>query len=308
MTTDLLTLAAAVPLAAMGGDAFLRGVLGVSAWLRLPKMLVATTLAAFATSSPELTVSSMAALAGRPGIGLGDALGSNVVNVGLIFGLALLFGPVRARLSDVKRELALALAVPVLTMALVIDGFVSRAEGLLLLILFTVWLHRVALQALAQRRAIAAEPLPRGQPLRAVLLGVAGLACMVLAGRLFVTGASGIATVLGVHPYVIGATVVALGTSLPELMTTLLARWRGHDDVGLGTLLGSNLFNGLAIVGVAATIHPITIPPLEVATALGFGAATVLLTVPRNEVIPRGRGLVLLAVYGSFVVATLTLS
>jgi len=113
------------------------------------------------------------------------------------------------------------------------------------------------------------------------------------------------AQALGIHAYVIGATVVAIGTSLPELVTTLLARWRGHDDIGLGTLLGSNLFNGLAIVGVTASIHPITVPVSEVAAVLGFGVLTVLLVLPAAGFISRRRGGVLLLVYAVYVVATL---
>jgi len=305
INTDILALLAAIPLAAAGGDAFLKGVLGISVWLRLPNMLVATTLAAFATSSPELTVSSLAAWAGKPEIGLGDALGSNVVNIGLVLGLALLFGSLSARFGEIKGNFLLALAVPVLTLFLARDGTLSRGEGGLLLTLFTVWIFMQARQALAHRRTTA-DQAATGSPLRAWLYAAVGLVCLVLAGQLFVTGASGIALALGVHAYVIGATVVAIGTSLPELVTTLLARWRGHDDVGLGTLLGSNLFNGLAIVGVAAAIHPIQAPVDEITAALGFGALTVLLILPRAGVIQRWRGGVLLLAYAAFVTATLT--
>lgn len=304
-TTDLLALLAAIPLAALGGEAFLKGVLGLSAWLRLPKLLVATTLAAFATSSPELTVSTLAALAGQPEIGLGDALGSNVVNIGLILGLVLLFGSLSARFADIRRDFLLALAVPMLALILALDGALSRGDGALLLVLFTFWMVMVTRQALAHRRASVEDAASSVSPLRAWLFAAAGLACLILAGRLFVTGASGIAVALGVHAYVIGALVVAIGTSLPELVTTLLARWRGHDDVGLGTLLGSNLFNGLAIVGVAAAIHPIQAPFNEVAVALVFGVFSILLILPRAGVIARWRGLALLAAYATFVTATL---
>lgn len=309
-TSDLLALLAAIPLAALGGEAFLRGVIGVSDWLRLPKLLVATTLAAFATSSPELTVSSMAALAGKPEIGLGDALGSNVVNIGLILGLALLFGPLAANLADIRRDFALALAVPVLTLVLALDGGLSRLDGTVLLALFTLWLTLAARQAMRHRRATmeaveAAGTESGGHPARAWLYALVGLGSLILAGRLFVDGASGIAGALGVHPYVIGAIVVAIGTSLPELMTTLLARFRGHHDIGLGTLLGSNLFNGLSIVGVAAFIHPISAPFDEVAVALGFGVLTVLMILPRRDSISRWRAPLLLAAYAAFVTVTL---
>lgn len=307
-TPDLIALLAAIPLAALGGEAFLKGVLGMAGWLRLPKFLVATTLAAFATSSPELTVSTMAALAGKPEIGLGDALGSNVVNIGLILGLALLFGALTVRLAEIKRDVALALGVPVLSIILALDGSVSRTDGALLLALFALWLTLVVRQAILHRRHVLEDAATPVRPARVWLFLIVGLASLILAGRLFVTGASGIAVTLGVNAYVIGALVVAIGTSLPELVTMLLARWRGHDDVGLGTLLGSNLFNGLAIVGVAAAIHPIQVPTGEVAVALGFGVLTVLLILPRAGILSRQRGLVLLAAYAAYVIATLSIS
>src|SRR3990167_3014167 len=239
--TDLLFLFAALPAAAVGGALFLQGVLGVAAWLRLPNLLVATTLAAFATSSPELAVSTLAALSGKPGIGLGDALGSNVVNLGLILGLALLFRPLSACLAECKRDFVFALSVPVCILLLVLDGELSRVDGVLLLALFTLWLSMVIRQAMVHRRDAAPDRVLAMRPGRGCLLVLAGFVALVLAGRLFVLGASGIALTMGVSPYLIGATVVAVGTSLPELVTVLLSRLRGHDEVGLGTLLGSNL-------------------------------------------------------------------
>lgn len=301
--SDLLAVLGAVALAAVGGELFLKGVLGAAAALRVPKLLVATTLAAFATSSPELTVSTVAALAGKPEIGLGDALGSNVVNIALIFGLALLFWPIRVERRELGRDFALALGVPLLTLWFVRDGLVSRGEGVVLLLIFTFWIGLMIRAGLALREP--AENSPGGNPWRAFALGTAGLAALVIAGRLFVTGATGIATAFGVDAYVIGATVVAVGTSLPELVTVLLSRLRGHDDIGVGTLLGSNLFNGLAIVGVAASIHPIAAPPAEVAVALGMGLLALFLLIPgRAALIGRGRGVLLLAAYILFILAT----
>ncbi|SOD41512.1 calcium/sodium antiporter [Nitrosovibrio sp. Nv4] len=306
-TTDLLALLAAIPLAALGGEFFLKGVLGVASLWRLPKLLVATSLAAFATSSPELTVSTMAAIAGRPEIGLGDALGSNVVNIALILGLALLFGTLPAHLNELRRDFIFALAVPILLLVLAADGTLSRIEGAFLLMLFAFWLVLIAKQATKHRRdTTKADTESPGKPTHAWLFLLVGLTCLLLAGHLFVTGASGIAAALGMHNYVIGATVVAIGTSLPELVTTLLSRWRGHANLGLGILLGSNLFNGLAIVGIAAVIHPIQAPPREVSVALVVGVLSVLLILPRNGVISRQRGFCLLAAYMAYVVATLT--
>lgn len=304
--TDLLAVLAAIPVAALGGATFLKGVLGVAEWLRLPKMLVATTFAAFATSSPEMAVSSMAAASGKPGIGLGDALGSNVVNLGLILGIALFFGPLAASFHEFKRDFVVALVVPALTLLLALDGELSRADGLLLIALFALWMALVVRQAITHRRtAPITTDVPAGATNSGLLLLV-GLAALIAAGRLFVTGASGIASAMGVHPYVIGATLVAIGTSLPELVTVVLSRLRGHDDVGLGTLLGSNLFNGLAVVGTAATIQPIRAPLGELAVAATFGMVAVLLALPRGSMISRMRGLTLLAAYVSFAFMTAT--
>lgn len=304
--TDLALILAAVLLAAIGGEAFLKSILGAALHLRVPKMVVATTLSAFATSSPELTVSTVAALAGQPEIGLGDSLGSNVVNVALILGLALLYGAFRTRAQDFGRDFYLALAVPVLTFIFIFDGLIERAEALTLLAIFTAWLLWTVRNALRQRAVkmdIEATELSAGKSL---LLGVLGLGALILAGRLFVSAASGIAAALAVDAYIIGVVLVAVGTSLPEMVTVILARLHGHDDVGIGTLIGSNIFNGLAIVGLAGTIHPIAVPLTEVALTLGCGIAALLFLLPdRNGLIPRGRAFLLLALYCGFVWATL---
>jgi cation:H+ antiporter len=305
--TDPALILGAVLLAAAGGEAFLKSILGAARHLRVPKVVVATTVAAFATSSPELTVSTVAALAGQPEIGLGDALGSNVVNIALIFGLALLYGGVQTSRQDFGRDFYFALAVPALSFFLIFDGRIERAEALLLLAVFLAWLVwtvRSALRLRAVAVAVEATELSAGKSL---LLGVLGLGALIAAGRLFVSGATGIAAAFAVDTYVIGAIVVAIGTSLPELVTVILSRLRGHDDVGVGTLLGSNLFNGLAIVGVAGTIHPIAVPMTEVALTLAGGIVALLLLLPnRSGLIVRGRGFLLLMLYVGFVWATLT--
>lgn len=305
---DLWAVLGAVALAAVGGELFLKGVLGAAQGLRLPNFLVATTLAAFATSSPELTVSSMAALSGAPEIGLGDALGSNVVNIALIFGLALLFGPIRVSRDELGQDFGLALLVPLLTLILSVDGEISRMDGAILLLIFSGWMLATVRAGLVARAKVSSQP-GGVSLLRSAFYGLGGLLALIAAGRLFVDGASGIASAFGIDAYVVGVTIVAIGTSLPELVTVLLARWRGHDDIGVGTLLGSNLFNGLAIVGVAASIHPIQAPFAEIALTIVFGVASVLLILPgRNRIIPRGRGIAMLASYAAFVALTLLFS
>ena len=304
--TDLTLIIGAVLLAALGGEAFLKSILGAAVHLRVPKMVVATTLAAFATSAPELTVSSVAALAGQPEIGLGDALGSNVVNIALIFGLSLFFGGVQTTRTNFGRNFYMALAAPVLTFFLALDGRIVRGEALLLLAIFLAWLTWTVRSTLRQRNAAVTIEASELSPGKSLILGVLGLGALIAAGRLFVSGASGIAAAFSVDTYVIGVLLVAIGTSLPELVTVILSRLRGHDDVGVGTLIGSNLFNGLAIVGVAGTIHPISVPLAEVALTLACGIVALLLLLPnRAGLITRGRGYWLLLLYASFVWATL---
>jgi cation:H+ antiporter len=305
--TDLAFILGAILLAAAGGEAFLRSILGAALHLRVPKMVVATTVAAVATSSPELTVSSVAALAGQPEIGLGDALGSNVVNIALIFGLALLYGPVQTTRASFGRDFYLALGVPVLTLLFILNGRIERGEALALMAFFVVWLAWTIRSALRRRDEAVGVEGAEMSPGRSLGLGILGLGALVAAGRLFVTGATGIAASFSVDTYVIGAVLVAIGTSLPELVTVILARLRGHDDVGVGTLIGSNLFNGLAIVGVAGTIHPIAAPRNEVAMTLICGVVALLLLLPnRSDRIMRGRGVLLLLLYAGFVWATLS--
>ena len=304
---DLAALAGAVVLAGLGGEAFLKSILGVAMHLRLPKAVVATTLAAFATSSPELTVSTIASLAGEPAIGLGDALGSNVVNIALIFGLALLFGGIQTRREEFGRDFYLALAVPLITLLLAADGRLSFGDGAILVLLFSVWLLRTLQITLQQRPAAGDAPEGTSTPFwRTVFLGITGLAALIAAGRLFVLGATGIAASFAVDTFVIGVVLVAIGTSLPELVTVLLSRLRGHDDVGVGTLIGSNLFNGLAIVGVASSIQDINLNPEEVGLTLAVGVLALLLLIPLGDgQIPRQRAFALLILYALFTWATL---
>lgn len=242
------------------------------------------------------------ALAGQPLIALGDALGSNVVNVALILAVTLLIVPITVPRDAVKRDFPAALVIPVLTAALLFDGALSRIDGLLLLLLFSGWLIAVTLEARRQGSA-ASQVLGEQNLMRALLAGGTGLALLVLAGRLIVSGATGIASAHGFDAFLIGATLVALGTSVPEFATAVISALKGHEEVGLGTILGSNVFNGLLIVGVASTISPIEINASEVAPALVVGVVSLALTYPPpSGLIGRWRGLMLLSIYAAYIV------
>lgn len=300
---DYLALIAGVLFAGIGGELFVRGAVSLARWARVSPGIVGATVAAFATSSPEFTVSVTAAVSGAPQIALGDALGSNVVNVALILGSALMISEFRAPRDILKRDFPAALSIPVATGVLLFDGLLSRTDGLVLLSLFVLWFVAVVIEARRQRSAQhELVGRPRGWP--AAVLCVIGIVLLVSAGRLIVIGATGIAASFGIDQFVIGATIVALGTSVPEIATTVIAKVRGHDEVGLGTILGSNIFNGLFIVGVASSISPISVAPREIAVVLVCGLLAVAFLFPaRSGLIERRRGVLLLVLYGIYVVA-----
>jgi cation:H+ antiporter len=301
---DWLWLLLGLACAFVGGELFVKGAVGMARRLRVPAGIIGTTVAAFATSSPELSVGVAAALRDSPALALGDSLGSNVVNVGLILGIALIMGAIRAPRRSVKRDFPMALFVPLATVVLVLDGQITRFEAALLLALFAGWLTVMIIKARDERLDGDLEPKPGTAAVLA--LSALGLGFLVLAGYLVVMGAKGIGAALGLNEFVVGATIVAVGTSTPELATVVVSKLRGHDEVGLGTVLGSNIFNGLFIVGVAAMIHPIPVQLTAVAIGLGFGFALVLAAFPpKSGVIGRWRGALLLGMYAVYLVAIL---
>lgn len=268
MLDDLPTLLLGLACAGAGGELFVRGAVGIAASARVPPGIVGATVAAFATSSPEPAVAITSGLSDRSELALGDAFGSNVVNVGLVLGLAPLVGSMRVAGDVVRRDMAAALAIPIATAALVYDGRLSRLDAVLLLVLFACWLAASVDEARRERSA-AGEVFGEHAPARAAVSGLVGLVLLIAAGRLIVSGATSIGTDLGLDEFVVGAVLVAVGTSMPELATTVVARLRGHDEVGLGTILGSNVFNGGLIVPVAALLSPIR---------MAWAGATLLLT------------------------------
>lgn len=302
---DYFALLLGVICAGIGGELFVKGTVGIASMARISPGIIGATIAAFATSSPELSVSISSALAGKPQIALGDALGSNVVNVGLILGLALVISGIQSPRDCVKRDLPVALLIPIITGVFFLDGVLSRADGLLMLGMFAAWLVAAALEARRQRNA-ADTILGAHSKWLVAIFCLTGLALLVAAGNLIVHGAREIAVSFGISEFVIGATIVAVGTSVPELATTIIAKIRGHEEVGLGTVLGSNIFNGLFIVAIAAVIHPIAVPLQDIAATLVFGAlALTFVYPPRSGFIERRRGILLLVLYVGYVVTVL---
>lgn len=294
-----------VACAAVGGELFVRGAVGLARWARISAGIVAATVVAFATSSPELTVSVTSALAGSPNIALGDALGSNVVNITLILGIAVAFSRTETSPSAIRRDYPVALLGPVLLAVLAADGELSRIDGLVLLTVFVGWILAVVAAVQKQRRETEeATGAPRHGLI--VVQSVAGLALLILAGRFIVDGAREIAVAFGLDEFIVGATVVAIGTGAPELATTIIAKVRGYDDVSLGTILGSNIFNGFLVIGIAALIAPFAVNLSRVGAALLFGAIAVAAIAPgRSAVLKRRRGVLLLSSYAVYLAVVL---
>ncbi len=283
-------------LAGVGGEFFVRGLVTLAVWWRVPPGIVGATVGAFATSAPEMSVAVNTAVAGRPEIALGDVLGSNVVNIGLILGIALLFGAVLVDGGTLAREYPAAAAAPLVVGLLALDGTLGRIDGLVLLVVFAAWLSQSVIAA-RRIRALTPPALPeRSRTSVVVNLGL-GLALLVAAGRVILTGAVGFSEALGWDGFVVGAVLVALGTSAPELATVLIARVRGHDAVAVGTLLGSNIFNTLLIVGTAAVIHPVTVDSFQTDVGVLASAVLVLLIIPVSGRLTRWRSLPLLGSY-----------
>ncbi|MCC7019126.1 MAG: calcium/sodium antiporter [Ardenticatenales bacterium] len=299
---DWLILGLGVAAAGIGGELFVRGSVGIAAWWRVPAGIIGLTIAAFATSSPELAVSVIATLNGDASVALGNALGSNVVNIGLVLGIAAYLAPIAVPADIVRRDFPLALLAPIVTAALALDGRLSRLDGVVLLAMFAAWLYTAVAIALRHRADATQAVLGERRHGRALAEAAGGLAILFLAGRWIVAGAGGIAASFGLHPFVVGATIVAAGTSVPELATVLIARWRKHDEVGLGTVLGSNLFNGLFIIGLTILIRPVDVRLAEIGSSVIFGALLVGLVRPgRGGALDRRRGALLLVLYAAYV-------
>lgn len=305
MIMDFVYLGVGIALAIAGGEVFVRGIVALASWARVPAGIIAATVAAFATSAPELSVSVLAALDGQPELATGNALGSNVVNIGLVMGPVLLIGLLRVNRDDLKRDLPMTLLAPLVTWLLILDGNISRSDGVVLLALFFVWLGFATWQAWKARQAADLPDVPQKRAL-AVLFVLLGLAILIVSGQTIVLGAQGIGPALGLEPFVIGATLVAFGTSAPEMATAIISRLRGHHDVGIGTILGSNIFNGLWIVGIAVLIAPVEQVGPAVLLSLVFAVVLTLLLIPgRSLTLGRPRGVVLIAIYALYVVITI---
>ncbi len=250
-----------------GADRFVHGAAAGARNLGVAPLMIGLTVVAFATSAPEILVSVVAALRGEPGLAFGNAIGSNIVNIGLVLGCTALLRPIQLRSATLRREMPALLAVSLLTVSLFLDNFLSRVDGFVMLtglVIVMIWLARLGM------RSTAGDPLvddfeaeiPKGVSMKmAILWLLIGLGTLLVGAELLVDGAIDIAVALGVSEVVIGITLVALGTSLPELAVSLVSVMKNEHGLAIGNIVGSNIFNLLAVIGVAAAIQPATLAP-----------------------------------------------
>jgi cation:H+ antiporter len=288
---------------------FVSGAAALSSRLGVPPLVVGMVVVGFGTSAPEIVVSILAAVQGNPGLAFGNAYGSNITNIALILGVTALISPIVVASQVVRKELPILLGVTALAVVQMWDLELSRADAWVLMLVFggvMVWTVWLALKVPDERmsdeisKELAAHTMSLG---RSILCLVAGLVLLVVSSRALVYGAVEIAHSLGVSDLVIGLTVVAVGTSLPELASSVVAARRGEHDLAVGNVIGSNLFNTLVVVGIAGVIQPIEAEPLLLSRdLLVMSVLTVMLLVmslgiKRQGRINRVEGLTLLVAY-----------
>lgn len=267
MVSAVLAVTFGLTLLVWGADRFIEGAASTARHFRMPPLLIGMVIVGFGTSAPEMVVSALAASQGNPGIALGNAYGSNISNIGLILGLTALISPIVVQSRVLHRELPILSAVTLLAAWQLRDGEITRSDALVLLALFgglmtwTFW-HGMRDRVDALGSGIDRELNINNIPVnRAIVRLVVGLLLLIVGSRILVWGAVNIAHGFGVSDLIIGLTIVAVGTSLPELATSIVAARKKEHDIALGNILGSNLFNTLAVVGIAGLIQPMSVGP-----------------------------------------------
>ncbi len=267
MALAFLAVAFGLALLVWSADRFVEGSVATARHFGMPPLLIGMVIVGFGTSAPEMIVSALSAAQGKTGIALGNAYGSNITNIALILGITALISPVAFHSNVLRKELPILTAVTALAAGQLWDGELSRMDALVLLFVFASLMAWTIWQGLRKKadslgKEVEQELAGRIMPIgRAVFWLVAGLLLLIASSRILVWGAIEIAQGFGVSDLIIGLTIVAVGTSLPELASSIIAAHKGEHDIALGNILGSNLFNTLAVVGIAGTIHPMTVGP-----------------------------------------------
>ena len=267
MTLSFFAVAAGLALLVWSAGRFVEGSAITARYFGMPPLLIGMVIVGFGTSAPEMVVSALAASQGNPGIALGNAYGSNITNIALILGLTAIISPVSAHSQVLRKELPILTFITVIAAWQLWDGHITRTDALVLMGVFGVLMVWTIWQGMKKKvdelgNEIEQELQVHAMPVRrAVFWLVAGLVLLIISSRILVWGAVEIAHAFGVSDLIIGLTIVAVGTSLPELASSIIAARKGEHDIALGNILGSNLFNTLAVVGIAGLISPMAVGP-----------------------------------------------
>lgn len=286
-------------------DTFIDGATSLAVRFNMPSFLIGVVILGIGTSAPELVVSALAAVAGSPDLALGNAYGSNIINITLVLGVTALISPILIRANVIRHDLILLLAVTALAAFQLLDGNLSRTDGIVLIAsLIGVLLIQIFL-SLRNNTAADVDAPKDINIAKALATLTLGLVLLIVSSRSIVWGAVELATLWGMSELLIGLTIVAIGTSLPELVASVAAARRGEHDMALGNIIGSNLFNTLGVVGVATVISPIKniAPEILSRDVLMMAGVTLLLFVlaiiayNRQGEMKRGSGLVLILTF-----------
>lgn len=310
MLAQLALFALGVLILAIGADLFVRGAASLAERFGISAFVIGLVVVGFGTSAPELAVTLGAALKGNTDIAIGNVVGSNIANIGLILGLSALVAPLAIHLRMLRIELPMMIAVHIALLVLIWNGTIGRVDGVLLLLGFAGFLYFVLRTARSETPAVQAEfasqdvqpPRSSGITWLLIMLGLAGL---VGGAQLCVDAAVTLARLWGMSDLMIGLTVIAVGTSLPEIASSVAAAWRGQSDIAIGNVVGSCLYNVLFILGATALISPLpasgaTLLVLDLPTLIGLSLLLWPLAL-MDKRLTRGNALVLLACYGAYV-------
>jgi len=265
LSVPFIVLALGLVLLIWSADRFVDGAAATAYHAGMPSLLIGMVVIGFGTSAPEMVVSAISAYQGNPGLAIGNAFGSNIANIALILGLTAVFSPISVKSGILRKELPVLLLVTVLVVAQLADLNLSRIDAVILLVVFFAIMSWWIFMGLRERNdslevdldvELEMHPMPLS---RAVFWLLAGMVLLVASSRALVWGAVEIARAFGVSDLIIGLTIVAIGTSLPELASAIAASRKGEHDLALGNVIGSNLFNTLAVVGIAGVIHPLQV-------------------------------------------------
>jgi cation:H+ antiporter len=288
-----------------GADFLIRGSSALALKLGISPLVVGLTVVAFATSSPELLVSINAALSGNPGITLGNVIGSNICNIGLILGVSAIITPLMVNLRVVKREIPVMIAANILLFVFLIEGSINRIEGLIMLtgmIAYIMFSYKTTLNSKDEKAKETDHTHVNKKQAKlwlSIVLMITGLALLAGGSELFVKGSVQFAKALGVSDVVIGLTVVAFGTSIPELITSIVAAFKNQNDIAFGNIIGSCIFNILSIIGISSLIVPLQSAGIKLIDLLVMlGLSILILPLSKTGfVIKRWEGLLLFSIY-----------